>query len=223
MKLLKVLSIAITLLLLMSPAASAQAPQWKNADYDAVRDFSIQQNPNGVWSYGWESSLGSALNLYTLTDTTSVPGMSVWLVSETGEYWDDPPYVAHNDTDKKVCFVQVCVPPKYLHLHPKFSGELGVGELSVVRWTAPSTGRFQIEGAFMGLDYQPTTTDVHVLVNSKKSLLNGPITSYKWPLIFNLTVKVLAGDTVDFAVGWGKNDQYADSTGVRVAVTRLGK
>jgi hypothetical protein len=68
----------------------------------------------------------------------------------------------------------------------------------------------------------PTTTDVHVLVNSKKSLLGGPLTSYKWPLAFNLIVRAAAGDTVDFAVGWGRDaDQNYDSTGVRFAVTRL--
>ncbi len=216
MKMLKALSIAITLLLLMSTAASAQATQWKNADYDAVRDFSIQQNPNGVWSYGWESSLGSPLNLYTVTDTTSAPGMSAWLAS--GTYWANPPYVAHNDTLKKLCRATFCVPATYLHLHPGFTAEL-----SVVRWTAPSTGRFLIEGGLMGLDFVgPTTTDVHVLVNSKKTLLNGRITSYKCPLTFNLIVKVSAGDTVDFAVDWGNNAPYYDSTGVRFALTRLG-
>jgi len=214
MKMLKTFVVAMTLLLL-TPAASAQAPQWKNADYDAVRDFSIQSNPNGVWSYGWEATLGKSLNLYAVGDGTCAQGLSFWRVSEDCQ----PPDVGHNDTDKEICVSTFCVPAKYLHLHPGFSAEL-----SVVRWTAPSTGRFQIEGAFMGLDWAgPTTTDVHVLVNSKKSLLSGPITSYKWPLTFNLTVKVSAGDTVDFLVGWGKNDVNNDSTGVRFAVTRLGK
>jgi len=210
-------SILVTVLL--STAVSAQAPQWKNADYDAVRDFSIQSNPNGVWSYGWEESLGSTLNLYTLTDTTSVPGLSVWLKSgdKFGEGW---PVVGHNDTEKQICFATACIPTTYLLLHPGQKGEL-----IVVRWTVPSNGKFRIEGAFMGLDGTgPTTTDVHVLVNSKKSLLSGPITSYKWPLIFNLTVKVSAGDTLDFAVGFGNDhDLNCDSTGVRFAVTRLGK
>ena len=220
MKMLKAFSIAITLLLLMSQAASAQALQWKNADYDAVRDFSIQQNPNGVWSYGWEATLGDPLTLYMLTDTTSIPGMSVWYKSGD-KFWDGYPVLGHNDTTKKICVSKTaCVPPAYLFLHPGPSGEF-----SVLRWSAPSTGRFLIEGAFMGLDFVgPTTTDVHVLVNSKKSLLNGPITSYKWPLTFNLTVKVSAGDTVDFAVGFGKDGSYNDdSTGVRFAVTRLGQ
>jgi hypothetical protein len=91
MKLLKVFTITITLLLAISQIARAQTPNTVPT-YDAVKDFSIQSNPNGVWSYGWESTLGSMLNLYTVTDTTSVSGMSAWLRSGTFPY--NPPYVA---------------------------------------------------------------------------------------------------------------------------------
>ena len=71
MKLPKISGFTSIALLLISLAASAQVRN-QVPDYDAVKDFSIQSNPNGVWSYGWESTLGSTLNLYTVTDTTSV-------------------------------------------------------------------------------------------------------------------------------------------------------
>lgn len=208
--------------LLISQVVSAQAPQCVNTDYDAVRDFSIGSNPNGIWSYGWESSLGGPFNLYTLTDTTSSSGMSVWYKSgdsfcSNNNCW---PVVGHNDTTKPVCVsISTCVPPQYLFLHPS-----QIGELAVVRWTAPSAGRFLIAGQFMGIDFAgPTTTDVHVLLNSKNSLLNGPITSYNWPLTFKTIVRVAAGDTVDFAVGYGQDrDLNCDGTGVRFTVKRLG-
>ena len=145
--------------------------------------------------------------------------MSVW--HKSGDSFE-PEWllVGHNDTTKSVCFRSICVAPGYLLLHPSQSGEF-----SIVRWTAPSAGRFLIVGQFMGLDFVgPTTTDVHVLLNSKNSLLNGPITSYNLPLIFKLTVRVAAGDTVDFAVAYGHNlDFNCDSTGVRFAITRVGK
>jgi len=211
---------AIAILFLpMAQVSSAQAPQLRTPDYDAVRDFSISSNPNGVWSYGWESSLGDTLNLYAVTDTTSTPGMSAWL--EAGTYYSVPPFVAHNDTGKVLCLPgSMCVPPAYLHVHPGPNGEL-----TVVRWTAPSSGKFLIEGEFEGLDPNGlTTVDVHVLVNSTKSLLSGPITSYQWPLRFKLIVRVSAGDTVDFAVGFGKNGNFiCDSTGVRFALLHLEK
>jgi hypothetical protein len=216
MKLLRTFSIAIILLLMMSQAASAREQQSRTPDYDAVKDFSITSNPNGVWSYGWTSSLGSPLNLYTVTDTDSIPGMSAWLAS--GKFWADPPYVAHNDTDKKNCFAHTCVPPTYLDLHPGPNDEM-----SILRWTAPSEGKFLIQGAFMGLDWGPTTTDVHVLLNSTKSLLSGPITSDKLPLKFQSKLRLSAGDTVDFLVGFGKDGDFdSDSTGVQFKVTRLG-
>jgi len=219
MRILKLFGIAITLLLLISALASAHVRRASTPTYDAVKDFSIQSNPNGVWSYGWESTLGSTLNLYTVTDTTSVPGISAWLAS--GTYFADPPYVAHNDTGKQICPSSFCLPPTYLHLHPGPSGQL-----SVVRWTAPSSGRFIVQAGFVGLDYAgPTSTYVHVLLNSKKSLLTAPITKYQWPLSCDPRgFTVSAGDTIDFIVDWGKDANYGfDSTGIEGKIWSLGQ
>jgi hypothetical protein len=215
---LRVFGITITLLLAISQTASAQT-QNAAPTYDAVKDFSTQSNPNGVWSYGWESTFGGVLNLYTLTDTTSVPGISAWLKSGTFPYY--PPYVAHNDAAKQVCFGSVCVPAAYLDFHPG-----PTGQVSVVRWTAPSGGRFLVQVSFVGLDHVgPTSTDVHVLLNSKKQFLKAPITRYQWPLSFDPKVWTLsAGDTLDFMVDWGKDENfYYDSTGTEVKIWSLGQ
>src|SRR5437016_2736184 len=112
----KTLAMAIGILLLIPQAGSAQTQDPATPDYDSVKDFSIISNPNGVWSYGWQSPLGSPLNLYTVTDTTSVSGMSAWL--ESGTYSANPPYVAHNDTSNVICGSTFCAPPSYLHVHP---------------------------------------------------------------------------------------------------------
>ena len=145
----KTLAMAIGVLLLIPEAGSAQTQNPETPDYDAVQDFSIISNPNGVWSYGWQSSLGSPLNLYTVTDTTTVSGMSAWLKSGT---LLTPPVVAHNDTSNVICFLTVCVPPTCLLLHPGPNNEV-----TVVRWTAPSSGAFRVQGAAAGLDHSPTT------------------------------------------------------------------
>ncbi|MGA8150582.1 MAG: hypothetical protein WB952_06510 [Terriglobales bacterium] len=220
MKMLKALGIAITLLLLMLQAVSAQAPQCttKNADYDAVRDFSIQANPNGVWSYGWESTLGAPLTLYTVPDTNCYPGFGISVWHEEGPC--DLPYVAHNDTDKQICYGSFCVPPTYLQLHPGRSGEL-----TVLRWTAPSSGKFLMQTIFVGLDCCTTSTYVHVQLNSKRSFLKAPITSYQWPLSFKPRPLALsAGDTLDFIVDQGINGNYNnDSTGVEVKIWSEGQ
>jgi hypothetical protein len=216
MKILRTLGTSVTLLLMIWQPAQVQGQASAGAkSFDAVSDFSIKANPNEVWSYGWSASLGATLKLYSVTDTTSVAGISAWLAS--GTYPADPPYVAHNDTATEICFLTVCVPPTYLHLHPG-SG----GQYSLVRWTAPTGGTFAISGAFEGLDFAgPTTTDVHVVVNSRESLLSGPITSYDLPLSFLFTAKLKRGDTVDLAVGLGADGTFvSDSTGVRCTITR---
>lgn len=201
--------VAILLPTIVSIRAQAQT-------YDCVKDFSIASNPTGVWSYGWTPTLGGAFTLYTVTDTTSVPGMSAWL--DSGTYPSDPPYVDHNDTTGTICFETFCVPPRYLHLHPGANGQY-----TVVRWTAPSAGTYEIRGSFVGLDGAgPTTTDVHVLVNSEFPLFSGNIASYGSPLPFLRKVPIRsAGVTIDFAVGYGSDKSNGfDSTGSNCRITQ---
>src|SRR5437588_2675412 len=213
--LLGTLALAIGVLLLIPEAGSAQTQNPETPDYDAVQDFSIISNPNGVWSYGWQSSLGSPLNLYTVTDTTSISGMSAWL--ESGTYFANPPYVAHNATSNVICVSTFCVPPTCLHLHPGPNNEV-----TVVRWTAPSSGAFRVQGAVAGLDHAPTTTRFYEVVNSNRILLSAPIDSYRSPVLFHHVLTVSAGYTVDFAVDFGQDGNYfGDSTGIEFKVTKV--
>ena len=80
-----------------------------------------------------------------------------------------------------------------------------------------------MQGVFGGLDWAgPTSTGVHVRVNSKTSLLSGPITSYALPLTFVQRGSLAAGDTVDFIADWGANADYNyDSTGLEVKIWNL--
>lgn len=183
------------------------------ADYDAVRDFSITSNPNGVWSYGWQSSLGSPLNLYTVTDSTTFPGLSAWL--ETGMTMYAPPFVGHNDTQGTVCYRAFCVPRGYLHIHPGANNEL-----SVVRWTAPTSGTFFLQGAVRGLD-AITSTNFLAILNSERHLFGTTVTNFMSPVSFHRTLTVSAGDTIDFVVDFGNNGSYFnDSTGIQFKVTQ---
>jgi hypothetical protein len=206
--------IAFVVLLLIPQAGSAQTPTRATPDYDAVQDFSIMSNPNGVWSYGWLFSLGSPLNLYAVTDTTSISGMSAWL--EAGTYSANPPYVAHNDTSNVICFLSFCVPPGYLHLHPGPNNEV-----TVVRWTAPSSGVFCVEGAVAGLDH-PTTTSFYEVLNTTTILFSATIDSHRSPHLFRHMLTVSAGYTLDFAVDFGQDGNYlSDSTGIQFKVTKM--
>ena len=210
------LLIGLVSLLFFPQAGSAQVQRTVTADYDAVRDFSIISNPNGAWSYGWMSPLGSSLNLYTVTDTTTFSGLSAWL--ETGMTMYAPPLVGHNDTQSTLCYLSFCVPPSYLQLHPGVNDEI-----SVVRWTAPTSGSFLFQGKVVGLDHGgPTTTSYYVVLNSTRVIFSGNINTYKSPVPLRRTLAMSAGDTLDFAVDFGQNSNYnADSTGIQFNVTQM--
>ena len=49
--------------------------------YDIVNDLSSTTNPNGTWSYGWESSLGQTFNLYDVCDDSQFEGSPIWYSS----------------------------------------------------------------------------------------------------------------------------------------------
>ena len=201
-------------LVLLCPQAIVGRTQ-PTADYDAVRDFSITSNPNGVWSYGWQSSLGSPLNFYTVTDSATFNGLSAWL--ETGMTMYAPPFVGHNDTDGTLCYLSFCVPPGYLHLHPGANDEL-----SVVRWTAPTSGTFLLQGAARGLDFY-TSTNFLAILNSERHLFSATLTGKRNPpVFFHRTLTVSAGDTIDFVVNFGQNGSYFnDSTGIQFKLTQM--
>src|SRR6267378_3253650 len=67
--------------------------------WDAHNDFSITNNPNGQWTYGWSTTLTSALNLCTRHSTDAGTGVQAW---------DDPtnsflgaPDVANNPSNNQ--------------------------------------------------------------------------------------------------------------------------
>ena len=93
----------------------------------------------------------------------------------------------------------------------------------MVRWTAPSSGRFCVQGAVAGLDFEfPTTTSFYVVLNSKKILFSATIDSYRSPLSFHHVLTVSAGDTLDFAVDFGQDGNYfGDSTGIQFKITQV--
>ncbi|MEG4167427.1 hypothetical protein QUB69_08385 [Microcoleus sp. AT13-A6] len=94
--------------------------------------------------------------------------------------------------------------------------------LSIVRWIAPEAATYSLATMFTGLDHVgPTTTDVHVLHNNIvlfSNLINGfGASSTK---SFATAGTVQAGDTIDFAVGYGSNQTYLfDSTGLDATIS----
>jgi hypothetical protein len=184
------------------------------ASYDAAADFSATGNPNGAWSYGWSSTLTSALNRYP----------SHGKIDSTGklDYWYDPsiisaytPNIVHNGTANVVNVSTVTFQPGQLSLSPGYAGQY-----SHVRWTSPYAGSFSIAATFSGIDWDwGTTTDVHVF-RGGTSLFDGAVNGYGNSSSFARTVILGQGEVIDFAVGYGSDRDYRyDTTALAATIT----
>lgn len=172
--------------------------------YDLAADFSVEQNPNGVWSYGWSYRQDPEFNLLTGTSALYAWGHVVgWAFFSPG--FLSPGY-AVTDWDAPSEFI----PAGTVSMHPRDDKN------SVVRWTAPLSGTYMIDGWFVGNNYYPTT-DVAILHGLTEIFLGG-INSHGEPLVFSLTVTVEAGDTIDFTVGDGGNGIKSDATGISAII-----
>jgi hypothetical protein len=193
-------------LVFQTNVAQAKLPQ-----FDAVRDWSAESNPNGTWSYGYVTSWGVPFKLDDASGSNWA-GVSAWWPSQVGP----PPDVSRNDTKKQVCAETWCIPPKFLHLHPGPNGEL-----SVLRWTAPESRKYVFRVAFEGLDWAfPTSTTFYIVQDSQGLLLQAPVNSYKQVAKWApRPMRLVAGETIDFMVDWGQDgNYYGDSTGVAVKI-----
>lgn len=180
------------------------------ATYDLTKDFSNEANPNGVWSYGWSQSRGTTFNL----DTQSYTG---WWFGNVKSWVNDAEFSGANNhilyAVSDVSHPTVSVPAGTVSVHPGPSGQN-----TVIRWTAPATRNYRIEGSFTGNDFAyPTTTDVAILLAGHE-IFTGNINSYRIPLFFSLVQQVNAGETIDFTVGFGNGSYYGDSTGLQATI-----
>ena len=88
------------------------------------------------------------------------------------------------------------------------------------RFTTPTSGIYQVAASFLGLNISPTTTDVHVLLNDTP-IFNGTVNGFgpgSGPS-FNTSLKLAAGDRLDFAVGYGNGSHINDSTGINARLS----
>ena len=93
-------------------------------------------------------------------------------------------------------------------------------EYSVVRWSAPSPGVCLVAARFSGVPGlgQPLSSDAHILHNGT-SAFDVIVAGENDEHSYNGTILVAAGDTIDFAVGYGDDWFYGDSTQLRATIT----
>ncbi len=187
-------------------------------------------NPNGAWSYGSSTVLGSAFSRYTMfvsaanspTQLAEAAGLAVWITSPLGN-----PTVFANPTAQDV----------YVGGSGGFrlaAGQVGahpgpLGEYSIARYTVQQAGVYRVQAAFDGrfglaggtTGSTLTTTDVHVQHNGV-DVATGYINVQGGGNSFQASPVVSAapGDTIDFAVGSGGNGYTSDSTGIDAVVCK---
>jgi hypothetical protein len=177
--------------IMLLPISSITAQSWNSAD-----DFSAVNNPNGVWQYGYETTLGGAFTLYDLP-FTPVTGLNNWSSSSIGV----DPNVLHNASASPVAIADFVIQPNQTSFHPGPNGEF-----SIYRWTAPTVGTFSIQADFVGLGTS-STTDLHILIDGI-SIFNGEINGPGMTTAFDTTQLLTAGSIVDFAVGFGRRQLH---------------
>ena len=176
---------------------------------DLSADFSTESNPNGVWTYGWEPTLGGTFGNDTHTGD---------FIAGVDEYSSPIQYMSiwHNRTSSPIVSGSLTLQPGKVVLHPGPSGQY-----SVVRWTAPASDSYAVNAVFSGVDSTPTTTDVHVLRGSS-SVFASTVDGNSLSTTYSNTLTIAAGTTLDFAVGNGGNNYYDDATQLDVSIVAQG-
>lgn len=141
-------------------------------------------NPCNKWRYGYKNSKTSSFVLFT-TKFDFGPNKG----------WQHPDNIDYGNIWKNYAeYTLYGVLPGQISLQP---GQLG--QWTVVRWTAPSAGTFNVSGYFGAGSMGRMTYSI--LHNNVSELF---FRDYVYSTeSFNLEVTVSAGDTLDFQVGVG--------------------
>lgn len=191
-------------------AASAQALVDPSSHYDNANDFSIAQNPNGVWSYGHAASAGGTFNAFTAA--ASAGGLQGWYTPSPSDFY--MPAVYHNASTALVSAAGVTVAGLEAGFHP------GSASLAIYRFTAPAAGSYAVEALFFTQDSAASGVDVYVLKDGGTQLFSAPVTLAQGLAYWTGTVALAAGGTLDFAVGNAGNFLH-DATGLGVQIAAV--
>lgn len=182
------------------------APQ----DYDLSRDFSLASNPNGAWSFGWQTTPGGTFNILPVRGTTSADNgvpLDYWQAVSMNE-----PTIYHNGTTVTATAERgnVDLPPGtvWYSAGPQGSGR----DFAVIRFTAPRTATYLVtmiarpygDAAWQG------DTELRILRNGvelfARNLAPGDGATH------TNTMALSTGEAIDFAIGRGPDDSNYAST-----------
>jgi hypothetical protein len=178
------------------------------ATYNVVADFSSASNPNGVWAYGYSSTLtnlDSNFALYTDASLSCWTGIECWNAPATGV-----PDIGRNTTGSLLNFATtVHVPVDQLHMHPY------ADTYSIVRWTAPGSGTYLFDGAWFVQDDHAESVTLDIVGLGYSSTFSNQLLGASKP--FSELQYLAQGENIYFAVG-PNGSYYYDSTGLTLTV-----
>jgi hypothetical protein len=189
---------------------SAQA-----VSYNAVAQFSLAGNPNGVWSYGYGVG-GSSFNTMNVASVSCITYAGTSCFSVGGGL----PIIGRNETASPITIAGTAlIPTDVLWMHPGDADNLD----SILRFTAPVAGDYSFAGAFSRLDFTGNGDGVVVSVFENGNLLFFNMVSppiYDTSVAFGQTLTLSANDVLDFSVN--RNAEYTyDSTGLSLVVSLI--
>jgi hypothetical protein len=213
---LKSWSVAATGLLVLIAVAAYSQPSLATT-YNPATTFEAGwvsgSNPNGVWSYGYSSSLGGPVTLYTAqvpgADSPSqqqmwiAPSVNCCVASPSVGFNNGP---AFNDNNVAQAADQIDIVSAVANVNPGFITDLV--------FTAPVSGNYSLTSSFIG-DQYGVGVGVDVLEDSSV-LFSSSVTSFGQVVPFNTILTLAAGNTVTFAVVQGSGSQ---NTGLDVSLT----
>jgi hypothetical protein len=179
--------------------------------YDAVNDLTAGNNPSGPWSYLYAMSVGGALTpLIAETASSSPP------VDGFGSMLDYPDnvQVLRNFGPDPYNTSTIIAPPTLLLIDPQ-------GIVADVRWTAPVTGTYDVNGLFEGIDTHGQNHQLLVLRDYDSSLfsLTNGASGFGQDAPFSFSGFFSAGETIDFLANGLRGD--FEAVGLTAAITSV--
>ncbi len=193
---------ALCLALLTAPAIGNMAHA--SSRYDAVKDFSIKSNPNGVWTYMDSAPLAyahrkyeSVKGLFNWSDDIAYPNGASIILNKTGAT------VSLDDGTTNL-------PTDYLALDAEATG-------ADLRFTAPTAGSFAINLEALGLNTDEQHRSAIILYHNKNAFFSFRLGSNRHRR-HKFTMTMAVGDTLDFLDVRNKPGR-PDYIGVAVKIT----
>lgn len=189
---------AIVLLGLLVATSSVQA-----TTFNASAEFSAIYNPSGVWSYGTVGDRNAQVRTFqAYAEASNFSGLDYW--------YNTQGQVAYNSTNNPITSNTVTWPASTLSIV-----NTAASHASVVRFTAPIAGTYDISGSFFTLS-SVGLSDVGIVTNydtlftseNRSAGLFGAA-GLTGTASFSVKVFLERSDTVDFAVG----GRYLDERG----------